>query len=71
MKAGQKQCRSETASSYKKSIFEGRQDFKFEDEVLKGLKNYDEYLTFVYGDYMTIPPIEAQVTNHKLVKIEY
>ena len=57
--------------AYKRSIFEGRQDFKFENEVLKGLKNYDEYLTFVYGDYMTIPPKEAQVTNHKLVKIEF
>ncbi len=27
-------------------------------------KNYDEWLTAIYGDYMQLPPVEQRVSNH-------
>lgn len=47
-----------------KSAFSERMLFKFEDANLFGPKGYDEYLTKTYGDYMTPPPIENQVSHH-------
>lgn len=36
----------------------------FEDADIIVPQNYDAYLTLLYGDYMTPPPIEEQVSNH-------
>lgn len=36
----------------------------FEDFDVRIPKNYDAYLSHVYGDYMTPPPIDKQVTKH-------
>lgn len=44
-------------------------DIKFEDRIYLIPKEYDKYLTIVYGDYMTIPPKEAQVT-HMIVELD-
>lgn len=44
--------------------FEERIKFKFEDGEFWGPKGYDEYLTSTYGEYMTPPPIECQVSHH-------
>lgn len=40
----------------KKNDFEKRIDVYFEGEKFKGFKNYDQYLTKLYGDYMKLPP---------------
>lgn len=55
--------------SRKKSIF--RTDFlintmphKFEKETFPIPKDYDYYLSQIYGDYMTLPPVEKRVTHH-------
>lgn len=45
-------------------------DLEFENHKFMGTKYYDEYLTYVYGDYMELPPIEKRVT-HSVVEIEY
>ena len=37
---------------------------KYRDAELYVPSNYDEYLTSLYGDYMTPPPIKRQVTHH-------
>ena len=29
-----------------------------------GIKNADEYLKLVFGDYMKLPPLEKQVPHH-------
>ena len=31
-------------------------DLRFEGYLFSAIKNYDEYLTMLYGDYMTLPP---------------
>ena len=36
----------------------------FEGYKLRVPKGYDSYLTDIYGDYMTLPPIEKRNTNH-------
>ena len=37
---------------------------KFEDGYYPAPKAYKEYLTILYGDYMTLPPENARVSNH-------
>lgn len=44
--------------------FKERKKFKFEDSEFWGPAGYDEYLTRTYGDYMTPPPLENQVSHH-------
>lgn len=38
-------------------------DLPFEDLTAKCFKNYDEYLTNIYGDYMTLPPKDKRITH--------
>lgn len=40
--------------------------YDFEGIKVNGMKNYDEILTNIYGDYMKLPPVEKQVTHHEL-----
>lgn len=47
--------------SMPKEWFLERQEYKFEDTVLYGIADYDAFLSYVYGDYMTPPPPEQQV----------
>ena len=47
-----------------KSEFEPRIQFDFEGERFWGPKGYKEYLTSLYGDYNTLPPVEKRVTHH-------
>lgn len=49
-------------SSY--DSFKTRIKFQFEDAKFWGPAGYDEYLTRTYGDYMTPPPPENQVSHH-------
>lgn len=37
--------------------------YQFEDTSFVGLKDYDKYLTRMYGDYMELPPKEKQVAH--------
>ena len=46
------------------NAFKERQKFEFEGNFFWGPKGYDEYLTKTYGDYMTPPPVENQVSHH-------
>lgn len=45
---------------YKRKWFENLQEYKFEGHLFWGIKEYHEWLTFIYGDYMTPPPIEKR-----------
>lgn len=39
-------------------------EIPFEDTTIKIPDEYDEYLTLLYGDYMTPPPINKRISNH-------
>ena len=39
-----------------KKWFLERAEFDFEGHKLYGTKDYDEFLTMIYGDYMQLPP---------------
>lgn len=39
-------------------------DIPFEGETFRAFKDYDAYLTNIYGDYMQLPPPEKQVSHH-------
>jgi lipopolysaccharide cholinephosphotransferase len=38
----------------------------FEDFMIRLPENYDAYLKHLYGDYMTLPPIEQRISHHYL-----
>jgi lipopolysaccharide cholinephosphotransferase len=52
---------------FKKYIYEEITNKKFENRDFQVLKNYDEYLRQIYGDYMRYPPVEKQVSHHDFV----
>ena len=47
-----------------KKHYEQRVKMRFEDKEFWAPKGYDAILTDMYGDYMKLPPEEAQVTHH-------
>lgn len=44
--------------------------YEFEGLKVYGVEFYDEYLTSVYGDWRTLPPIEKRVSHHNFVFID-
>ena len=48
----------------KRSDYNNRILMKFVDDLFYIPSNYDQYLKQLYGDYMTLPPKEEQVTHH-------
>ena len=49
---------------FKREWFEDTIDQPFGDTTVKIPRDYDGYLTCLYGDYMTLPPVEQQVSGH-------
>lgn len=45
-------------------------DLDFCDTKLMAPKNWDEVLTWIYGDYMTLPPKEKRVPSHSSMQIQ-
>ncbi len=43
--------------------------YQFEDMKLRGLEQYDEYLTYTYGDYMQLPSEDKRKTHFKILEI--
>lgn len=44
--------------------FEETEELPFEDFKVKIMSGYDKLLTQVYGDYMTLPPLEMRFSHH-------
>ena len=49
--------------TFKKEIYQNLADYPFENIILRGPKDYDTYLTQMYGDYMQLPPKEQQLVH--------
>lgn len=54
---------------YKRKWYENSIELDFENKKLSGLRDYDEYLKFKFGDYMKLPPIEKRKI-HPVSKIK-
>lgn len=39
-------------------------DIQFEDRIYMSIKDYDNYLSGLYGDYLKLPPVEKRVSTH-------
>ncbi|MFY0666345.1 MAG: LicD family protein [Natronospirillum sp.] len=53
-----------------KPVFGKGAQYEFNGELFWGPENADAYLTSVYGDYMTLPKKENQVSDHRVISIE-
>ena len=53
-----------------REVFGHPADYKFEDMIIMGVSNYDEYLTRVYGDWRKLPPKEKQITHHDFAYLD-
>lgn len=42
-------------------------EYEFEGRKFWGVKDYDKYLTAIFGDYMTPPPEDKRVVHHNIV----
>lgn len=56
---------------YERSLIEELAEYAFEGETFKGPKNYDAYLTNLYGDYMVLPPEGQRENRHQIIKIDF
>lgn len=45
---------------YLKSSFENLTEVEYEGVILMGMKDYETYLRYKYGDYMALPPVEKR-----------
>lgn len=45
--------------------------YTFEDDTFRIPEDYDLYLTSMYGDYMTLPPVEERENRHQIIDIKF
>lgn len=45
---------------YYRCWYENSTDILFEGKVFQGIKDYDSYLSFKFGDYMELPPADKR-----------
>lgn len=57
--------------SVKRIWFSEIVDLPFEDMVLPAPKYFTEYLTYFYGDYMTLPPEDKRENRHGVVELNF
>lgn len=54
-----------------KKWFTERAEYEFEGHQLMGTKDYDECLTFWFGDYMKLPPVEQREQHAPVSSIDF
>lgn len=47
-----------------RSVFETFEDVPFEGYIFRRIKEYDQYLHSVFGDYMQLPPENERISKH-------
>lgn len=45
--------------------------FPFEDTELPGIADFDAYLSYLYGDYMTPPPESERENRHGIMRVDF
>lgn len=59
------------ATVMKREYLEQTISMKFENILFSAPKEYDAYLTELYGDYMTPPPLDKRKNIHNIIKISF
>lgn len=54
---------------YLRAWYENSEDITFEGEKFSGIKDYDGYLTFKFGNWRELPPVD-QRKQHKISRIK-
>lgn len=62
--------RQEARGCYRRWMLE-REEYEFEGLKLWGPRDYDGFLTYIHGDYMTLPPAEKRVANSPATYIAF
>lgn len=52
---------------FHKKIWMNRTEYQFCGRRVSGIKDFDMYLSRVYGDYMEVPPIEKRIPSHEVL----
>lgn len=52
-------------------VIENLTTHKFEDDEFYIPENWDLYLKTVYGEYMTLPPLEQRENRHKIIEVKF
>lgn len=55
--------------AYKREWYENSAPIEFEKKQFSGVRDFDEYLSFKFGDYMKLPPVEAR-KQHPITELE-
>lgn len=55
---------------YKRKWYEKSAPIEFEGKIFDGIADYDEYMTFKFGDYMQLPPQEQRTGHHYASKFK-
>ena len=56
---------------FKREWFEDVIDYPFGDMMIKIPRDYAGYLTCLYGDYMTLPPVEKRISDHNHLYLNF
>lgn len=48
---------------YDRNWYENSMEFTFEGNIFQGIKDYDSYLNFKFGEYRKLPPLEKRKTH--------
>lgn len=54
----------------KRTWVENLKDYQFEDHVYPGISDSDAYLTYLYGDYMEVPPLDKR-NHHSRLNVNF
>lgn len=46
-------------------------EYPFEDAAFPGPRAYDECLSSIYGDYMTLPPEDKRENRHQIIEMDF
>ena len=50
--------------------YENSEKILFENEMFDSIRDYDAYLSFKFGNYMELPPMEMRKV-HPVTKLQY
>ena len=53
-----------------KRVFGKPTEYVFEDTIVCGVENYNEYLTNLFGDWRKLPPVEKQISLHDYIQLD-